>query len=92
MEGWGGEGEGFRQRTTVEAYTETAPPESSALAHSTDKNPPAVRLTAVGLDGRVAEEVRRRRRGGAERGGVSALAGSRFGRSGRAGIRCGNQA
>jgi hypothetical protein len=36
--------------------------------------------------------VRRRRRGGAERGGVSALAGSRFGRSGRAGIRCGNQA
>jgi hypothetical protein len=52
-------GKCFRHRTTVEAYTETAPPESSALAHSTDKNPPAVRLTAVGRDGLVAEEVRR---------------------------------
>lgn len=34
-------GKCFRQRTTVEAYTETAPPESSALAHLTDENPPA---------------------------------------------------
>jgi hypothetical protein len=70
VEGWGGQGEGFRQRKTAEAYTALAPPESSALAHSTDENPPAVRLTAVGRDGRVAEEVRRRRRGGAERGGA----------------------
>jgi hypothetical protein len=63
-------GKCFRQRTTVERYTALAPPESSAIAHSTDENPPAVRLTAVGRDGRVAEEVRRRRRrrGGAGRG------------------------
>lgn len=52
-------GEGFRQRTTVEAYTATAPTESSAIAHLTAENPPAVRLTAVGRDGLVAEEVRR---------------------------------
>ena len=58
---WDGaeKGKCFRHRTTAEAYTETAPPESSAIAHSTDENLPAIHLTAVGRDGLVAWEARR---------------------------------